>query len=446
MPAGKVVSLKVAPAQSAILCFDVSGMIGQAGVQLGQPVTAFNFAAIYANLGSTVAGSPDRLVYDSAAIAADPAVAASTLMALRAEPRKALLDKAIGARQNAYYQKYANQTQIIALQRTFYDPANRDSKYGRLGALRNLAQLQENLLMGAYQADGRTGVVKHTTSSLNSVTQTNGKSVTTGNSNGWTKSSGQSHQENTGSAVHYTHGVNAKGALTPTGTEQEDFSPAVQSFASGNTTLGGASSGLACNSGNANVQQTIMNTDYAYRVPVAEAPAQNHRSQISLMDEQFNAFMFLQNLPHLEQVFANELQAIDLDVKRLQVAYLDTILMSPIDGIVTGIYKQIGEGVKAGEAAIRVESNRAVLLVGTLIYRGMISVGSNATVTSTLFSNPPGSAETVINGTIVAAQGHPREDDWWDVVISCDNVDANGNPILPLRYSFDFDDTSIVIA
>jgi hypothetical protein len=83
-----------------------------------------------------------------------------------------------------------------------------------------------------------------------------------------------------------------------------------------------------------------------------------------------------------------------------------------------------------------------VLLAGTLIYRGMISLGADVTITSMLFGEP---APTVITGTIVAAQGHQSEDDWWNLVISCDNADTNGDPIVPLRYRFDFDDTSVVI-
>jgi hypothetical protein len=446
MPAGKVVTLKAAPSQSAILGFDLSGIIEQSGVQLGQQVTGFDFATFYANLGSTVQGSPDRLAYDSAAIAADPAVAASTLMALRAEPRKALLDKAIAARQNAYFQKYANQVAIINLQQQFYDPNNPDSKYGRLVTLSDISQVQATLLQAAYAADGRTGVVKQTTSTLNSQAQTTGTSVTTGNSSGYTDTLGNSVQEKTQYDYHYGAGYEANYGTTQTGTTSLDEITPVLSNAQGHSTIGGSSSGIATNSGSSSMDQTIANTDYAYRVPRLEAIAQDQRAQISLMDEQFAAFMYAQDLPNLQQVFTNELQAIDLDVKRFQVGYLDTILLSPINGIVTGIFKQQGEGVRAGEAAIRVENNTSVLLVGTVIYRGMISVGANVTVTATLFSQPPGAAQTVISGSVVAAQGRPHEDDWWDVAISCNNLDNNGNPVLPLRYRFDFDDTSLVIA
>jgi hypothetical protein len=79
-------------------------------------------------------------------------------------------------------------------------------------------------------------------------------------------------------------------------------------------------------------------------MPNIERQAQNERAQISLMDEQFAAFMNSLYFDSLDDVFSNELQSIDLDVKRLQVAYLNTILMSPIDGIVTGIYKNQSTG------------------------------------------------------------------------------------------------------
>jgi hypothetical protein len=67
-------------------------------------------------------------------------------------------------------------------------------------------------------------------------------------------------------------------------------------------------------------QQKITNTDYTYRTPFFESQAQYERAQISLMDEQFGQFMAAQSLPNLAQVFANELQSIDSDVLRLQIA------------------------------------------------------------------------------------------------------------------------------
>jgi hypothetical protein len=201
----------------------------------------------------------------------------------------------------------------------------------------------------------------------------------------------------------------------------------------------GTSSELKTYGSTPDTTQIIGNTDYTYRTPLYEAAAQGWRAQISLIDQQFSAFMASQNLPKLEQVFSNELGATDLDVKRLQIAYLNSILMSPINGIITGIYKNSGDWVQAGEPVIRVEDNRSVILVGTLKYRGSISIGQQMTVTTSLFDSPN---VLPIVGNVIAVRGRPNEDDRWDVHALCDNSSA---PVLPLNYQFDYDDTSVVI-
>lgn len=459
MPAGQVVSLKVAPSESAILCFGLDGIIGLPAVSLGRAVTGFDFASFYAKLGSTVNGDPARLIYDSQSISTDPAVAASTLMTLRAEPRKAALDKAIAARENAFYQKYANQAAVIARQRLYYDAANPDSKPARLAALSDIAQHQAIALNNEYQTDGRQGVVKSTTSELRSTTTSSGGSLTLAGGDALTCSSANSLQDNisagpivrTGTNGTESAGRDAQGNMTPTGTSattsinENTAPPSVTTYGTSSAQQSSLSLAGMTSSGKVQLNQEIANTDYGYRVPSLENAAQNHRAQISLMDEQFAQFMASQNLPYLERVFANELLAIDLEVKRFQVAYLDTILMSPIDGIITGVFRQPGEGVRTGQAAIRVEASTPVLLVGTIVYRGMISLGAAVTVTSTLFSDT-GSGPTNIAGTIVGAEGHKSEDDWWDVAITYDNRDGDGNPILPLHYRFDFEDTSVMIS
>ena len=128
----------------------------------------------------------------------------------------------------------------------------------------------------------------------------------------------------------------------------------------------GASYQTVSNGDKAYQTQTIVNTDYGYRIPYYEGAAQFERAQISLIDQQFAQFMYGQNLPHLAQVFQNELNSIDSNVFRLQVAFLDTILLSPIAGTVTGIYKNPGDAVKAGEPVIRVEDNSNIYLVATV--------------------------------------------------------------------------------
>ncbi len=234
------------------------------------------------------------------------------------------------------------------------------------------------------------------------------------------------------------------GAAADTSTSTGSDTATGQDVTTGQDATTGQEVTQAVLEGTATEQQTIMNTGYDYRIPSIENLARNDRAQISLIDEQFAQFMAGQNLPYLNQVLSNELAIIDLRVRRLQVAYLSTILMSPISGIITGVFTGLGDPVSAGGVLVRVEDNQTVLLEGTLVYRGMIAVGDTATIQTTRFSDP--AAVVTITGTVVAAQGHEASDDWWNVAISCDNIDGNGNPLFPLHYSFDHDDTTMEIS
>jgi hypothetical protein len=448
MSTGKVVRLHVRPSQRSHLAFDVEGVLGELDVELGQSVTAFNFPSFYAVLGATVAGAPAELQYGSTAI--QSAVAGSALMALRAEARKAALDSAIAARANAYYAKYGNEGPIIALMNAYYAPASPGSKPARLADLAAISQNQSTLLQAAYTADSRLGVVRSTTSTLVSRTTSFGSSE-----------SGD---------IGLTLGVDATDTGSTTKTREHDTDKVVATGKSGSTSTSDTSSSTGSEHGKdvstskavgADVQlsgsevdtfsrgrafekQAITNTDYGYRVPSLENLAQNHRAQISLMDESFAQFMASQNLPYLPQVFGNELSMIDLGVKQLQVAYLDTILLSPIDGIVTGVFKGLGDRVRRGDVTVRIENNQSVFLVGILVYRGPINLGDTVTVTTTQFSDPADSV--TISGTVVAARGHRSNDDRWAVAVSCDNLDVSGNPIFPLDYQFDYDDTTVAVS
>jgi hypothetical protein len=120
----KVVSLNVQPSQVSHLCFESGGILGEAKAQLGASVAAFDFAAFYAILGAipTIPDHPARLIFDFLEIQA--AVGPFTLAALRAEGAKATLNKAINARANAFYAKYANGPAIIDRINKDYSPSN----------------------------------------------------------------------------------------------------------------------------------------------------------------------------------------------------------------------------------------------------------------------------------------------------------------------------------
>ncbi|HEY1892391.1 MAG TPA: HlyD family efflux transporter periplasmic adaptor subunit [Steroidobacteraceae bacterium] len=424
MGTAKVVSLTVRPLQASHLCFEVDGILGESYAQLGAPVTGFDFPALYNALSKspTISGDPSRLRFDATAI--HDGVKSYTLLTLRAEAGKATLNKAVGSRQNSYFAKYGNATDIIAKMNTFYSPAVFNSKPNRLAILSSLADDQATALRSAYISDGRTGVVKTTGSILNSSTQSGGQS----------SESGQSNLESVGTVVSGTIPL-------PPGSG----APFAGWTFPGPDTLQleqGTSSDSTTSTARSSEHQMIVNTDYGYRTPYFESQAQNERAQISLIDQQFAQFMSGQNLPNLVEVFKNELSAIDSDVYRLQIAYLNTILLSPFDGTVTGIYKTPGDAVRAGEPVVRVENNGVVLLVATLIYRGPITIGASVTVTTQLFDSS--GAPTSIMGTVAAARGHTA-DDHWEVIVQCNNLDSTAKPIFPLGYHFDYDDTTVSI-
>jgi len=387
-------------------------------------VAVFDFASFYAILGSmpTIPNDLGRLLYDFLEIQA--VVKPFTLAALRAEPNKAALRKAVNTRANAFYAKYANAPAIIAKMNEFYSPSVTGSKPNWLDNLDQNAQTQFVKLRDAYFNDDRTEVIKTTQSVLKSSLRSKGSSDTTD----------QSIQESaqfTIDKVKFPPPDPGTGVTfsSPHNVVREDFEEG-KSFQS------------TTSKGSAKEHQTIVNTDYGYRIPYFENFAQFYRAKISLIDERFGQFMAGQNLPFLEEVFLNELNSIDSDVYRSQIAYLNTILMSPISGTVTGIYKNPGDAVRPGEPVIRVENSDIVYLVAALVFRGPISIGSSGTVTTALFDSS--GSPTTISGSVVSVRGQ-QEDDHWEVVIKCNNLDGNGKPILPLNYQFDYDDTTVSI-
>jgi hypothetical protein len=416
MASAKAINLKVRPLQSVDLCFQVDGIVGaQSDIHLlGKSVTKFDLPGLYVSLGQPQgAGSPGRLKFDSQAI--HDAVQASLLYELRAEPVKSALDKAIAQRQNSFLQKYNNQAGVIAQMQLIYGNSP-TAKAARLAALASISQQQRDALFNEYVNDSRTAVVKKTTSD----TTTDGTDSSTADS---------------------TSNSNSTGGSTSTGSSGSG-STTTPSTGKSSTTDQSSGSSHTNNTSKSHSSAHTDNVGYDYRHPTFENDAQYQRAQVSLLDEQFSQFMFSQNLPFLDTVFNNELKAIDLDVKRLQVSYLDTLLLSPIDGVVTGVFRDLGDCVRAGQPVMRVENDAEVLLVGTVKFRGLVAIGSNVSLTTKIYDTPTTLSTT---GKVVSVRGHDSEDEEWDVLVLCPNRDVHGNPLFPINYNFDFDDTDIDI-
>jgi hypothetical protein len=424
MSTAKVISLGVRPLEASHLCFEANGILGTSHAHLGAVVKAFSYETLYATVSAfpTKPGDHSRLLYDVANLESE--LNPFLLATLRGEPAKAALAKAINGRQNAYFAKYANATEIIDLMNDYYSPKSTTGKPHRLGALSVLAEKQAAELKHAYTTTSRLGVVERTHSVLSSRTTSKGSE----------KGRGAEQEVATSGAGSVTLEPLAAGeaSFAGEGAIGDNVSASLQDEASGETSTGSAKE-----------TQEIYNTDYGYRFPYAESQAQNERAQISLMDERFAQFMNGQSLPHMKQVFDNELNSIDNDVYRIQLAFLRTMLVSPISGRVTGIYKQPGEVVKAGEPIVRVENNSRLLLVARIVYRGPINLEVGVTVRTKLFDTS--TAPTTISGKVVAVRGQ-GEDDQWEVVIECENPDVSGQPLLPAGYHFDYDNTTVSFA
>jgi hypothetical protein len=249
-------------------------------VQFGQKVTLFDFTTFYGKLGSALGGSGlgggSRLQYDSQSIQNDPSVRASTLMALRAEPAKALLDKAVNARENAFFAKYVNSDAVITLWSRLYDVfPTADSKLGRLATLQSLAQEQSDALSAAYIADGRIDVVKTTNSVLVSTTQSTEESQQSGTSTqtGQTEEEGITQGGDEHFALNPLPPGGVPGPTTLSGDNKENVTLQISSSGASGTT-----SETSHRTGQATQSQTITNTDYGYRHPFVEFGAQYQRA------------------------------------------------------------------------------------------------------------------------------------------------------------------------
>jgi hypothetical protein len=501
-----VVSLKTRPWQSAQLCFEVGGILETLAPNLmfGAPVSAFQFSTIYGSPLPSPSSDPSLLA-KSADIWTQ--LRPSYLANLRAEPRKAALDMAVTARQNAYYAKYSPTARAnIITAAKCYAPGTPNNNLSMLQQLQSLSNTQAIQLTTAYNNNQRGWpgypstanpqypiVVLNTVSQLKSTTYTTDSSTatptltttttpsltTTTTPNLTTTTSGRTSEREladpalqsasiggptntaldldappSGGAPENTVLINNASRIQASIAEGSSGETATQTGTSTATETGKETStetGSEASTGSAYAVETenIQNYDYTYRVPFVEAQAQNIRAQISLNDQQFSLTLATQNVPNLGAVLNNELSSIDLSVYQLQIGFINTVLVPTIDGIITGIFKYPGDPVRAGEPVIRIDDNSQMLIVARLVYPGPMNVwtsssppGSLVTINTTLFDASP--LAPPLSGKVVAVRG-AGDDDLWDVVILCANPSSSGNPVFPVGYTFDYDNTTVTI-
>ncbi|WP_314612111.1 HlyD family secretion protein [Streptomyces stackebrandtii] len=183
---------------------------------------------------------------------------------------------------------------------------------------------------------------------------------------------------------------------------------------------------------------------YEYRLPSVENDIRYRRARIGQRQEYFAAIRMREMCESATVTFPNELAAFDQQIRKLQAAYIDTMLIPPFGGVVTGVFRNAGDFTTAGQPVVRVESDESVYLVGTIKCRGMVRLNYKVSVSANLF-DAPGGTPSNIEGVVASVRGHDSIDEQWDVLVRCPNRTASGSPILPLNYNFDFESTTIEI-
>lgn len=187
-------------------------------------------------------------------------------------------------------------------------------------------------------------------------------------------------------------------------------------------------------------KQDSSTKETTYTHPSTDAQMRFQRTQSSLQDELLTHTVFGFRSTHFERLFDNQLKMLDLRVRQLQVALAQRFLISPITGIVTGIYKDLGEHVASGEAVIRVENHDDVLVVGRVQSRSVVKLGGAVKLTAKNVFEAAVGQQVVLNGTVAAVRGHDADNDEWDLILFCDNRGPGNTNKLPINYNFDKDD------
>lgn len=428
MAEAKIRSLHVRPLQSADLAFETAGIIAAQSplAKLGARVTQFDQLQVASQLSASAA-DPATLIYDDQKIRST--LANNYLFMLRNDTHAARLRESMVEREIAFLERFKHMDAIVTELNALYpsDPKTAGSKLRRIEDLRLALGALRNELVTAYRAD-KLDVVRATTSVASSEgpvqATTRLAPVTIRNTPHAISVNNPASQHSVGESKAIPQYWNA-GAKA-----WEDCGSTFES----QTTLTNSDA----------FKQTTRTSTVEYRHPLYETMIADERAQLDLQDELLTHRIFARRIPDMKRIMTAQLRAVDAQVAQAQIRFMQSFLVSPIAGVVTAVYKDIGESVQPGEPVIRIENDERILLVGLLQYRNVLQLGQKLRISSSALYETQGSAIT-LPGEIVAVRGHDSDDDEWDVVIECANRDAAKLP-LPINYHFDRNTSKVEIA
>lgn len=411
----RVLALTVSAKRISDLAFNVGGIVesmNSSSATLGASVRAYDLrAALYTHLAEPElsSGKPTgRLVYDSAKIRS--ILLPHALAVLSNEVIAAELDQAISRRQNQFLSRNQFIEQIEKLVQDVYPK--------KVGILTNLLALSEQHFQALHSVYNPTG------SPANGVTSPKVVMATRITGIGSKQVGATSIKE--GGVEKQSHNYSTQSSMTK-------WDPAAANPS--NPAQPGAWIEITDPDAIALSQETVsVSENDELRHPNLENQIRYNRTAVDLIDEILSESIFNLKVPNLGQLMNNELADSDLEIRKLQIQYVETFLTPRLDGLVTAVMKEAGDNVRAGESVVRIEDDSIVLLGGSVKHIGAVVVGRSCTITTdNLFESVP-PVQRTLEGTVVAVRGYDTESDRWNVIIECDNSQI---PKLPLGYVFE---------
>lgn len=444
----KIRSLHVRPIQSVDLAFESQGTILRqhpARARLGERVRRFDITEVHNRFREVDPKSPERLLHDAGRLA--DVLGEHALFGLNNEALRAQLQQSILQRENAFLERYRHVADFVSAYRETYASDGGQGKLELLSELRELWRKKSEAIQAEYTKKDKAGVASE---AIQKTRHEEIRSQTT--------------------ATVYSRGLQMRGEGHTIGINYPGAGAGSQVIPNVHTTprVFDKESGQFVDLAKNHIpegrqgflsEQIVTEHDLTtvsllseFRHPLLEDRIQFAKSQVELLDENLANRLFALRVPNLERILHNEADQMDWEIVKLQTAFCQTFLISPIDGLVTAIYKDLGETVAPGEAVIRVENDDRILLVGFIQHRGALSTGRPVRIhCDHLFESGD---RAIVKGELRSVRGHDADDDEWDVIIECDNSGHDyfspENPgaesiRLPLNYHFDRDTTEITV-
>lgn len=439
----KIRTLRAQATQAVDLSFNMPGIVARQNFDhgsrsgpafFGQRVKSFDIEGkLYKKLSKVADAASGKLHFDSAGIrSVFEDASAPYLFALRNEPMAVALDRAIASRQASFVSRYKHKIKIAKL------------------AADMLPKISDEMKRLLDKNDARFHAVDKAFGDADVPPELKGvlKRITTETQTEATASKTTSKSEPIATKSVPFDGEEAQNSSFEIQTKNKDdvllqkqFSPRTASIplVTGDGQKWSVPSERFATQTSESVSepysQLMTSSVQALTHPKFDNEIGYRQSNIAVLQEKLRHDTNAVSVKDIEMALDLELKVIDEDLKQLQLNYAHTFLVTPVAGIVTGVFKDVGESVEVGEPVLRVENDAYLLLVGRIQCRSQLWAGQQFKMTLKSVFDDKKSRD--LNGTLLSIRGHEKDNDEWDVILEVQNPKVSGHPLLPVNYQFD---------